>query len=54
MFGTMGTTSPELGREELGGLRRVDPLSLEARARRPIIEAVWKINCDVPPLRKDG
>jgi hypothetical protein len=40
----MGTTSPGLSREEQGGLQRVSPLGLRARARRPITEAVLKIN----------
>jgi hypothetical protein len=39
-FGTMGTTSPGLGRREQRGLPRVGPLGLRAHAREPITEAV--------------
>jgi hypothetical protein len=39
-FGTMGTTSPRLDREEQGGLPRVGPLGLREWTRRPITEAV--------------
>jgi hypothetical protein len=39
-FGTMGTTSSRLGRREQGGLPRVSPLGLRARAREPITEVV--------------
>jgi hypothetical protein len=38
--GTMGTTSPGLGREEQGGLPMVGALGLRARARRPITKVV--------------
>jgi hypothetical protein len=39
-MGTMGITSPRLGRKEQGGLPRVNPLGLKAWARGPITEAV--------------
>jgi hypothetical protein len=39
-FGTMGTMSPGLDRKGTGGLPRVSPLGLTARAWRPITEAV--------------
>jgi hypothetical protein len=39
--GTLGTTSPRLGQEEHGGgVPRIGPLGLRARARRPITDAI--------------
>jgi hypothetical protein len=42
-FGTMGTTSPGLGGKEQGGLPRVSPVGLRARASQPITGVVYKI-----------
>jgi hypothetical protein len=39
-FGTIGTTSPVLGRNEQGVLPRVGPLGLRARARELIAKVV--------------
>jgi hypothetical protein len=45
--GTMGTIYHGLNGKDLGGQRRVGPLSLNTRARWPITKAIWKIDIEL-------